>query len=103
MTYHNQFSLAGVIIGQVRYYRCPKRNRATFDVEYIHGGKTQSIHHYHCIAWNETADEISRNYSAGDNVCVTGSILNNNYKDPKTGKYEHFMQVWVDSIRKIEG
>lgn len=103
MTYYNQLSLAGTITSQVKYYPSPKGNRAIFDIEYIHEGKTQSIHHYHCIAWDSIADEINRNYYYGDNVCVTGSILNNNYKDPNTGKYEHYMQVWVNSIKKIEG
>lgn len=101
MTYYNNLSLAGVIVSEIQHYPDSKGNRTIFDVEYINQNRDNSRHRYHCIAWGGKANEIFSKYKKGDNVYIIGEILNNNYKNPATKKWDHYMQVCVDEINKI--
>lgn len=54
-----------------------------------------------CVAWRQSAEYLSKNYSKGDMVGISGSIQTRNYE--KDGNTVYITEVVADEIHYVGG
>lgn len=70
--------------------------RIAVDRNYTQGGERQADF-LTCVAWNGTAEFVSRNFSKGNMIAVTGSIQTRTYDD-KTGQKRTVSEIAVREV-----
>jgi single-strand DNA-binding protein len=61
----------------------------------------QQADYIRCVAWKNTAEFISRYFTKGSSICVTGSITTRTWND-KDGNKKHATEVVVRDARFVD-
>ena len=57
-----------------------------------------------CVAWRQTAEFVSRDFSKGKMIALEGELRNNNYQDRNHPDVTHYtMDVQVDNVEFVGG
>lgn len=54
-----------------------------------------------CVAWDKTAEFISKYFHKGDSVCIIGRLRTRNYKD-KDGRAVYVTEVYIDEAQFVD-
>ena len=74
---------------------------ATFGIAVNRRGKDAQADFINCQAWRQTAEFISKYFSKGSAICITGSIQTRTWEDKNGGK-RYATEVNVDEAYFVE-
>lgn len=66
------------------------------------GGPTNRTIWHKCKAWGKVAETIANYLSKGDNVLLFGKMVQEEYKDNKTGENKKISVIMIDSMEFLE-
>ena len=77
------------------------RFRLAVDRGYVKSGEERQSDFFSIIAWNKTAEFISKYFSKGDRIGITGTLRTDNYT-AQDGTKRESVEVWVDNAEFVD-
>ena len=81
-----------------KYYT---RFRLAVDRSYVKTGEERQSDFFLIIAWNKTAEFVSKYFSKGDRIGITGTLRADNYT-AQDGTKRESVEVWVDNAEFVD-
>lgn len=77
------------------------RFRLAVDRSYVKSGEERQSDFFSIIAWNKTAEFVSKYFSKGDRIGITGTLRADNYT-AQDGTKRESVEVWVDNAEFVD-
>lgn len=77
------------------------RFRLAVDRGYVKSGEERQSDFFSIIAWNKTAEFVSKYFSKGDRIGITGTLRADNYT-AQDGTKRESVEVWVDNAEFVD-
>ncbi len=102
MNLRNRVQLIGNLGDDPKMFEFKNSKKVAFSVatnEFFtkNGERTQETTWHNLVAWNKRADMIFNNLKKGDEIVVTGKLVNRSYQD-KSGNKKYTTEIEVDGI-----
>lgn len=98
----NKVILGGRLTGDVELKQTPQGvSVCSFSLAVNRKGKDAQTDFINCVAWRGTAEIISKYFSKGSSICVTGSIQVRSWKDQQ-GNNRYATEVNVEEAYFVD-
>lgn len=67
----------------------------------VKSGEERQADFINIVAWNQTAEFISKYFTKGQRIALTGSIRTGNYTD-KDGNKRNTVEIWANNVEFCE-